>query len=105
MTTSRTAATARSRTTAKPKAAPGAPAQTAAARPAAIVKPRTAVKPANGAKKMSVPAKPSARPAASRPVPPARSSGTAGRPGTPLSTVTRTSDSGDYRDMLAGLIR
>jgi hypothetical protein len=54
---------------------------------------------------MSVPAKPPARPAASRPVPPARSAGTAARPGTPLPTVTRTSDSGEYRDMLAGLIR
>ena len=73
--------------------------RTTAAKPA-IVKPRAAVKPANGAKRMSVPARPASRPAAGRSIP-------AARPGTsaPLSTVTRTSDSGEYRDMLAGLIR
>jgi hypothetical protein len=69
------------------------------------MKPRTAVKPANGAKKMTVTAKPPARPVSRPMAAPAR--GPISRPGTslPPATVTRTSDSGEYRDMLAGLIR
>jgi hypothetical protein len=54
---------------------------------------------------MTVTAKPPARPVSRPMAAPAR--GPISRPGTslPPATVTRTSDSGEYRDMLAGLIR
>jgi hypothetical protein len=86
---------------AKPKTAPARPS-------ASSIKPPGTVKPASAAKKTTVTAKPAGRPAVSRPA-----AGTAAkpasvsRPGQPLTypSATRPSGSGEYRDMLAGLIR
>jgi hypothetical protein len=109
--TLRTVATAKPRTAAKPKAATTKPKvakpKTATAKPAAAaIKLRRPITRSIAPKRIGVTAKPSARPVSDRPVAaPNRNSGAFGRPGSLPLPATRTADAGEYRDMLAGLIR